>query len=131
MIYSKFSIDVYNWDISLYSFDINRDKLKDIKSLLKVEKLPDDMYKDIISKTKTKGWGADYISDKYKRCSCIIIHNANTIEKMSELICHEMRHIQDRILKALSVEDKDEAAAYLAGYMASKVLPVLMKQKKL
>ena len=47
----------------------------------------------------------------------VIIYPCKNIEQRREVVNHEKRHIEDRLLKYLGIDDI-EASAYLAGYLS-------------
>jgi hypothetical protein len=129
MIVKEFTIDVYNWKVIFISFSVDQDKPKKIKRVLKAQKFPKDLRQSIFKYTMEGGWGADYISKLSSRRSAIIVHNCTTAESAAEVISHEISHITDMITEGLSLECT-EAKAFIMGYMAYEILPLVFKLKK-
>lgn len=66
------------------------------------------------------------ISNLNKRRSVIIFGYHKYIEDYINSIVHESEHVKQSMLEYYQVEDKDEDAAYTVGYIASKIIQVLM-----
>ena len=58
------------------------------------------------------------------RKSVITLYESSSKRNRINIIFHEKRHIEDRICKHCGIDDM-EAAAFLAGYIAEKLIPIL------
>ena len=59
--------------------------------------------------------------NNYIKSVFILFTGFSSIGKRANVVAHEKRHLEDRILKHGRIED-DEAAAYLAGYLEEELM---------
>lgn len=117
----KFKVDVYEWKITF----IEVTSKKDWKRVNKIQK-KFGVERNIIKNTKkqikggSKNGGYHSYNTKYWE-SIILIYPSSSKTQRLKVLCHEKRHCEDIILEHLSVYGT-EAPAYLAGYLAKKLL---------
>jgi hypothetical protein len=115
----KFKVDVYDWDVTLIETKSAKDWRKVKKELVKFDISPED-----IEYAKTSMHcqnGGEHFFQKEQRASLVILYPMTTPLMRMEVLCHEKRHVEDRILQRCLVEDI-EASAYLAGYLGKMMI---------
>lgn len=119
--------EIYDWKIIVLDIKGKKD-IPELKKLLIKFDVPKDSIKNILHHVKKGHWGGDHIFSRLGHESMVCLENCNTIEKKTRALFHELRHVQDRILETMNVNDS-EAAAFLSGYIAQKVVPIFFKLK--
>lgn len=126
MIKTNIKVPFYNVTITLVSIESKNDA-EELKNLLKHTFLEE---KDIErSYNIVKG---DYVNggDTYrnldKRSIVCIIYRCTTFKVFCNIVGHEKRHIEDRILEYFSVNDI-ESSGLLAGFLTEKIFNKLLK----
>lgn len=71
--------------------------------------------------TDPTGSGAWTAYDSMQRTGAIIIYNTYTLPDLMNLLHHEKRHLEDYILKNMSIRD-GETAGNLAGFLGEKLV---------
>jgi len=124
MKYLKFKIDIYDWDI----YYIEVEKKKDLKAVIvKLSKLkmPHKIMVGIRDDIKDGATnGGHHWCHTYERKTIVLLYKTTSKRNRTHTIFHEKRHIEDRILHHLGIDDI-EASAFLAGYIAEKLIPIL------
>lgn len=129
MIIESFLIDVYNYKVDIIIARKDRgDSEEAYKKAMENFNLPDDFMSEELENFEDGGWGGKYIIDKTTRTACIVIHNCNNASKVAEVLTHEMDHIRNFIMKKHGLKGS-ETSAYLMGYIAKKVLPLVLRMK--
>jgi len=122
MIVKKFTVDPYKWKVVVVKYPGPED-IKKVKKLLQCFKLDREDYEDILNSVRktNKGQGAHHIFNTIIMKSMLILYDQKSKKRHIVSICHEKRHLEDKILSYCGIDD-DEAAAYLAGFLAEKLL---------
>ena len=117
----KSTIDVIGyWSIVLFvdvdydNFDIIESALTDILAPISVI---DEIYDKISYKYNS---GVTFTNSDY-RTSIVCINKTTSREQLINTISHEADHIQDAICEYYDVPLESEDAAYLIGYLVSKM----------
>jgi hypothetical protein len=111
---------MYEWDVTLIEVVSPDDFDEYIKPELKrLGFLKDEQGEVRYNMTCTNG--GDHFFNGNKKASMIILYPMTSIKNRNSILCHEKRHMEDRILSFCRIDDL-EAAAYLAGYLAKKML---------
>jgi len=114
----KFTIPIYDWDV-VFVENIGQGEFPILKNELKKYKVHDIDYIQESIEDGDKDFGT-HLFNTYKRHSVIILLNNVSKKSRRNVLAHEKRHLEDRILNHLSIDDI-EAAAYLSGYIAEKL----------
>lgn len=120
MKYRKFKIELFDWDVQLAEVESPKDEKK-AKKLLEefpAEDMIDDVAEAVRRGVKDGGW---HIYNTGSRKTLILLFELSSPEQRVNILCHEKRHAEDRILKELSIKDI-ETAAFIAGYLGEKLL---------
>lgn len=64
-------------------------------------------------------------SDMSNKTSVVAIGRASTKKEFLNTLMHELKHLQSHICKYYNVKEDDEDAAYLIGYLTSRIYPYL------
>ena len=120
MTYFKIKVDIYDWVIHYIKITTKNDYLK-LSKLFKKLQVPNEDLQEIINivKEDRKDGGEAFINTGGK-FSIMILYKSTNLKDEFNIFCHEKRHIEDRILDYLGIDDI-EAAAYLAGYIGSSI----------
>jgi hypothetical protein len=124
MKYLKFNIDIYDWDI--YYIEVERKKdskavIAKLRSIPASKELINEVRDDIKSGSKN---GGHHLFNLVFRKSVILLYQTTNKKDRINIIFHEKRHVEDRLCKHLDIDDM-EASAFLAGYIAEKLIPIL------
>lgn len=114
---STFKVPIYNFDITVIQVESSADKEAVVKEFKKM-RIPEDTYQNSLE-TIESGYmnGGDTFRNMLIKRFLIIIYPCSSETVRREIIGHEKRHIEDRILEYLEIDDI-EASAYLAGYLS-------------
>lgn len=113
----KFKVPLYNYSITVVHIESNKDKGELIKEFKKLG-VPNELYKDSIEYVEKDYMnGGDTYRNMLNKRFLVIIYLCESENIRREIIGHEKRHVEDRILEHVGVKDL-EASAYLAGYLS-------------
>ena len=115
----KFTIPIYDWDVVFIKYLSDKDSDDYKKELKKVNVNIEDIKSDIEVFGSTKGSGRCYTNKSLRKC-IVIVSKCSSEKQYRNTLRHEVRHLEDDILKYCGVDDM-EAAAYLSGYIAEKI----------
>lgn len=121
MILSKFKIPLYNVYVTYVIIESSKDynDLAKVVKSIRLDKEQSDRCLEIVKRDCVNG-GDTIRQLNYRKIFCIIYRcTSDTIRK--DIICHEKRHIEDRILEYFHVNDI-ESAGLLAGFLGLKML---------
>ncbi len=128
MITFKFTIAIYDWDIQYIEVQSSKDA-DAVRRILKNKNVDRDELDDTVRNIKGESVnGGEHYYDSFLRWSILLMLPTTSIAKKLDIICHEKRHIEDRITKHLGIDDL-EAAAFIAGYLAEKIIPRAISNK--
>ena len=116
MVILEFKIEIYDWKV-VY-LEVNR-KNKGLKKLFKKYHVPTRYLQAI----KDNMVGGVHLLNRDKGESLVLIFNAGRKKRRSNIVSHEIRHLEDGILSTWAIQDK-EASAALSGYIAEKMYPI-------
>ena len=120
MIKKEFEIPIYKVSVLIVQIESAND-MEDVEQLCaenEIEVTP-SLKENIIYNRKD---GGDTYRDLVHRRIVVFFYPFSNLTEKANIICHEKRHIEDRILDYFGVEDI-ESAALLAGYLGEKFLP--------
>ena len=123
----KFEVPIYDWEVKILI--ASKKDADQINRILKKFKIPKKNRENTIFELKKGYWGGDHIYNRLSQRSIILVSNCKSIQGLSKILFHELRHLEDRILETMSVENNTEAAAFLSGYIYRKIIPKLFKLK--
>ena len=119
MIKSVIDVDGY-WSVVLF-VDVDYDRFDIIESALTDILAPiksiDNIYNKIAYKFNS---GVTFTNSEF-RTSLVCINKTTSREELINTISHEADHVQDAICKYYGVPLESEDAAYLIGYLVSKI----------
>ena len=113
----SFNIPIYDFDVTWIEIESKDDKDKLLQEMSKMKCQKKDM-DDVIN-----GVVNGYLNggSTFRNMDCkkflVIIHPCENESMRRNIVNHEKRHIEDRLLKFVGVDDI-EASAYLAGYLS-------------
>lgn len=118
----QFIVPIYDTKVTLIQIEPG-DEWKTIK-----KSLPKDLSDEVLEDMKdcvenfNDNWDGGWTMTNQTRHSALILFTGfSSVAKRANVIAHEKRHLEDRILSYTHVEDA-EAAAYLAGYLEEKFM---------
>lgn len=119
MIKTKFTVPIYNVDVLLIQVESKKD-LEDVKKTIKWINPADDIFEEVVTNTEDEdvNGGLMVRNEGWKRFMCLFYPFTDNDKKV-ETYDHEKRHLEDRILDFVCVDDV-ESAALLAGYLGVK-----------
>lgn len=116
------TVDIFEWDVVLVELskkDNPNDVLKLLSEFIPVDKeLTKEVTNNINRRCYNGGSHYFYLMD---RMSLILLYPVSSKEKRINVLCHEKRHVEDRILKYSNIDDI-ETAGYLAGFLAEELI---------
>ena len=124
MKYHKFKIRIYDWDVYYIEAENSKDSKRINKKLIHIgvsKKIRKIHVNNIAGGAKD---GGVHIYDVHKRQSTIIIYETTSHKEKMDILCHEKRHVEDRIIDHLSLGGT-EAGAFIAGYIMRNLLKVI------
>lgn len=107
----------YNVDYNLFNF-IAKDLYKIGTSKYQIEEIYNRMY--------NKRAKAVTISSIYDKTSVVLFNHHRNYDDYRNSIVHEAEHIKQSMLYYYNIEDKGEAPAYTVGYLAMKMLKMIV-----
>lgn len=119
MVKMCFKIPLYEITVTLVQAEGKKDS-DEVRKILKALVVSDEDLEDTVGSIERDAvnGGDTYRALDIKKM--LVIFNRVTSERVRENVYdHEKRHIEDRILKFLGIDDI-EAAGYLAGYLGEK-----------
>lgn len=114
---TEFKIPIYDFDVTILEVESKDDKddVNTILSNLIPDKKTIDEVLSYIEDGSMNG-GYTFRNMLYKKF-VVVLYPFKDIETRREVINHEKRHIEDRLLEYCDISDI-EASAYLAGYIS-------------
>ena len=124
MKYLKFKIDIYDWTV----YYIEAEKKEDADAVLKklsILKIGDKTIKSTRDEIDGgHGNGGEHLCNLTLRKSVLLMLPSTNRANRINIIFHEKRHIEDKICNHLGLKGR-EAPAFIAGYIAEKLIPIL------
>lgn len=113
----EFNIPIYDFNVIILEVESKEDKAEVNTILLNF--IPDKESIDEVLGYIENGDmnGGDTFRNMLYRKFIVVLYPFKDIETRREVINHEKRHIEDRILEYCNINDI-EASAYLAGYIS-------------
>jgi hypothetical protein len=117
----KIKVELYDWRVSLIDITSKKDVPRTNRILKKFGVTKEDRL--IVLKNIEDGMydGGEHFYNTRQRKSIIFLYRITSQKSRKNILCHEKRHLEDRILNHCLVDDI-ESAAYLAGYLGEKLL---------
>lgn len=114
---TEFKIPIYDFDVTILEVESKEDKaeVNAILSNLTPDKESIDEVLVYIEDGSMNG--GDTFRNLLRRKFVVVLYPFKDIETRREVINHEKRHIEDRVLEYCGITDI-EASAYLAGYIS-------------
>lgn len=114
----------HSFEIPIFDFKVNLIQIEDKKDLPLLEKhkwlknMDDENKEEIFTKIKNENYDGgttfrDFSSQKF----LVIFYKFSSEEAKIYVYAHEKRHIEDRLMQYLEINDI-ETAGYLAGFLA-------------
>jgi len=119
----KININIPIFDWQLRVLDTTKDDLKvDILKALSWISPDQETLESINHSLETKAYdGGLHLWNIPQRRSLVLLYPYSSWEMRVNILAHEKRHVEDRILSSLYIDDV-ETAAYLSGYIAQKLI---------
>ena len=114
---TEFKIPIYDFDVTILEIESKEDKAE-VNTILS-NCIPDKESIDEVLGYIEDGSmnGGDTFRNLLRRKFVVVLYPFKDIETRREVINHEKRHIEDRVLEYCGISDI-EASAYLAGYIS-------------
>ena len=114
---TEFKIPIYDFDVTILEVESKEDKAE-------VNTILSNLIPDKESIDEALGYiedGSMNGGDTFRNLLCrkfvVVLYPFKDVETRREVINHEKRHIEDRVLEYCGISDI-EASAYLAGYIS-------------
>lgn len=111
------------YNVSIYSFPKVADTLQEYDC-------PEETIIDTLNVLKRENTGFTYTNLDYK-VSIVGIGTATESSQFLNTVVHEAKHVQSHICYYYGIDEDSEEAAYLIGYMVSRMYKALAKILKL
>ena len=114
----KFNIPLYDVDVLIVQIESPEDK-EEIKKICEEKNIDfTEEFEDAILRGAVNG--GDTYRDLNNRNIVMFLYPFDDVKKRQNILCHEKRHIEDRVLSYFGVDDI-ESAALLAGFLGEKL----------
>ena len=123
----KFKDSIYEWEVVVLIVN-NKKDIPMVKKIMKKFKVPKNNIDFDLYHIKKGHRGGVHQFNKLHHQSIVCVYNCQSINKISRILFHELRHVADVILSYAEINDS-EAAATLTGYIHRKIVPKLFKLK--
>lgn len=113
----EFKIPIYDFDVTILEIESKEDKAEAntiLSSVIPNKESIDEVLSYIEDGSMN---GGDTFRNMLYKTFIVVLYPFKDIETRREVINHEKRHIEDRILEYCGISDI-EASAYLAGYIS-------------
>ena len=121
MICKKIDIPIFEYKLRSVEIESKKD-VKAFKAHMKWAHLKKEHRQDLIQEIEDEVYdGGQVFCNHMKRKILLILHRPSSDRVRINVLAHEKRHVEDRIMAALSIDDA-ETAAFLAGYLAEKLM---------
>lgn len=128
MIKQIFKIEKY-WKVIVY-YNIDYSFFDDIYFELRLLNFSKESIDDIFNKIKSGNVKAVTCNSIEERVSVVLFGNhSNDIDYINSIV-HEAEHVKQALLRAYSVDDIGENAAYTIGYIVSRMYSIFKNIKK-
>ena len=118
----KIKVDIFEWDIVLIELSKKDTPESVLKHLKEFISLDDELTEEVTDKINRRYFdGGSHYFYTSNRMSVILLYPTSSKQKRLNVLCHEKRHAEDRILNYSGVDDI-ETAGYLAGYLAEELI---------
>jgi hypothetical protein len=128
MIKQIFKIEKY-WKVIVY-YNIDYSFFDDIYFELRLLNFSKESIDDIFNKIKSGNVKAATCNSIEERVSVVLFGNHNNDIDYINSIVHEAEHVKQALLRAYSVDDIGENAAYTIGYIVSRMYSIFKNIKK-
>lgn len=118
----KFKLPIYDTEITVIQLELG-DTYKQVRNSLP-KHLSEECFEDIkdcVEHYEDNWDGGWTMNNKSLNSAIIMFTGFSSAAKRANVVAHEKRHLEDRILSRARIEDT-EAAAYLAGYLEEKLM---------
>lgn len=117
----KIWVPLFEWAITLLEVQAPKDHKK-VNKILKEfgvdeesrKRIKDENIRDCIN-------GGDHFYSKSMKKSIIVLSRMSNNKQRNHILCHEKRHIEDRMMETYCINDV-ETAGMLAGYLGKKLI---------
>lgn len=117
---TEFEVPIYGVQVTLIEIEGPKDA-KEITPYLKWADASPSSVEDCLNAIKNNCMnGGDTWRNLLQRQIVCVIYKCESLKKKYEIIGHEKRHIEDRILQFFNVDDI-ESAGLLAGFLTTKM----------
>ena len=127
----------YSFDIPIFDFKVKLIQIEDIKDLPSLEKhkwlknMDDEDKEEIFTKIKRENFDGGTTFRSFPTQEFLVIFFKFLSEEAKiNTYAHEKRHIEDRLMEYLGINDI-ETAGYLAGFLAVEFYKFIKKSEKL
>jgi hypothetical protein len=128
MIKQIFKIEKY-WKVIVY-YNIDYSFFDDIYFELRLLNFSKESIDDIFNKIKSGNVKAATCNSIEERVSVVLFGNHSSDIDYINSIVHEAEHVKQALLRAYSVDDIGENAAYTIGYIVSRMYSIFKNIKK-
>ncbi len=130
MVKYKFTLPIYDMKITLIQIE-NKFDFQRVKKVLSTINVQDEYLEEVQENIENGSYNGGSTFRNMKMLSIIVIFYPMKSEIIrADVYSHEKRHIEDRILEWMSVNDI-ESAGLLAGYLGKKFYQFTNKVLKL
>ena len=114
---TEFYIPIYDFNVTIVEVESKEDK-DAVKTILSDITSNEEIIDEVLGYIEDGSMnGGDTFRNLLHRKFVVVLYPFKDVETRREVINHEKRHIEDRVLEYCGITDI-EASAYLAGYIS-------------
>lgn len=117
------------WHVVIY-YNVSTEDFYEIAEVLSIYGCSEKMVNDTYRVLKRRNTGFTFTNFE-ERTSIVCIGQATQASQFLNTTIHEAKHVQSHICQYYDIEEDSEEAAYLIGYMVSRMYKILVKILKL
>ena len=117
------------WHVIVY-YNVSSQDFQELAEVLYRYDCPIKTIQEAASVLKRRNTGFTFTNYRYKT-SVVCIGQATKASQFLNTTIHEAKHVQSHICDYYGVKEDSEEAAYLIGYMVSRMYKALIKTLKL
>lgn len=117
------------WHVIIY-YNVSIQDFSEIVDVLRAEGCPEETIVNTASVLRRRNTGFTFTNFEDK-VSIVCISKATNASQFLNTVIHEAKHVQSHICYYYGIDEDSEEAAYLIGYMVSRMYKTLAKILKL
>lgn len=120
MIVTNFKVPIFEFEVTMVEIESSKDADLVTPIFQKVKMAQEDIVSEIDTIRKGCFNGGNTYRNTHLRKFVVVLYPFTSQRARINVISHEKRHVEDRILEHCLIDDM-ETAAYLAGFLSEKM----------